>query len=112
MTVEAWLMSREPAPPAPLMKRMLEALGGDAARDDTEAHALCLDAATRILAPLLREERPGRESALDLLAADALVTYAFEAASASSDDIEATSAAAMLRLADLAGGDARQVARE
>ena len=39
----------------------------------------------------------GRESALDLLTVDALVTYAFEAAEPAS--LEATATAAMIRLA-------------
>ena len=110
MTVGAWLRSRRPAPPAPLMTRMLAALGADAASDTPDVGGVCLDAATRVLEPLLREERAGRESALDLLAADALVTYAFEAASESFDTLEPTTADAMRRLADLAGRDARPVA--
>jgi hypothetical protein len=40
------------------------------------------------------------------------VTYAFEAGSGSSDDLAPTTAAAMRRLAALAGRDARPVARE
>jgi uncharacterized membrane protein len=106
MTIGAWLTSREPAPPAPLMTRMLAALGSDGSREESDASALCLEAATRILVPLLAEERPGRESALDLLAADALVTYAFEAAGASADDLSTMTTDAMLRLAELAGRDA------
>jgi hypothetical protein len=58
--VEARLDARDPTPPTP------------------EAY---LEAAERLLAALLREGCTSRESALDLLVADALVTYAFEAAS-------------------------------
>jgi hypothetical protein len=107
MTIAEWLRSREPAPPAALIDCVLAALGDDAARSAADAHELCLDAASRILEPLLREERPGRASALDLLTADALVTYSFEAASDAFDDLDARSARAMLRLAELAGGVAR-----
>jgi hypothetical protein len=107
MTVEAWLRSREPAPPDALMARMLSALGDDAARDSGDVDVICLDAATRLLEPLLRVERPGRESALDLLAADALVTYAFEAASIPFEALDAKTAEAMQRLAALGGPEAR-----
>jgi hypothetical protein len=110
MTVGAWLRSRDPAAPEPLTARMLAALGSDAARDVGEAGVVCLDAASRMLEPLLREERPGRESALDLLAADALVTCAFEAVGEPDEELDATTAAAMLRLAELAGADGRTVA--
>lgn len=103
MTLEAWLRSREPAPPAALTTRMLAALGSDAAREHDDVGAACFDAASRVLKPLLDDERTGRDSALDLLAADALVTYAFEAAAERFDTIDATTAAAMLRLAELAG---------
>jgi hypothetical protein len=110
MTVEAWLRSREPAPPDALMARILSALGSDAARDAGDVDIVCLDAATRLLQPLLRIDRPGRESALDLLAADALVTYAFEAASVPFEALDAKTVKAMLRLAELAGPEARTVA--
>lgn len=110
MNVGAWLRARDPAPPALLMTRILVALGTDATREAGSADAACLDAATRLLKPLLEAERSGRESALDLLAADALVTYAFEAAAESVDDLEGKTANAMLRLAALAGADGRAVA--
>lgn len=110
MTIGAWLRSREPAPPEPLTARMLAVLGGDALLDVDAAGAVCLDAATRILQPLVREDRPGRESALDLLAADALVTCAFEAMGERGDELDATTTRAMLRLAELAGADGRTVA--
>ena len=109
MIVGEWLRSREPAPPEALMTRVLSALGTDVAREMNDVGAVCLDAAARVLQPLLREERPGRESALDLLAADALVTYAFEAAS-EAGDLDARTSDAMLRLAALAGREARTVA--
>jgi hypothetical protein len=110
MTVEAWLRSRTPVPPAPLLARVLAALGDDAARDASEADTICLDAAARLLEPLLREERPGRECALDLLAADALATYAFEAAGADFGRLDEKTVAAMMRLAGLAPHDERPVA--
>lgn len=107
MNLRSWLVSRRPAPPAPLVARMVDALGGDDRARSASVTEGCLDAATRLLEPLLRQERAGRESALDLLAADALVTYAFEAATESFDTIDATTGDAMLRLARLAGPEPR-----
>lgn len=110
MTVGAWLRSREPSPPEALSQRIVAALGADALRDAREADVVCLDAAVRVLEPLLRDTQPGRASALDLLAADALVTYAFEAAGGVMDTLDAKTADAMARLAELAGREARTVA--
>ena len=71
----AWLDTRRPAPPAALRERLHGAV-----RDTDEALAAHL---TRLGDELLRSvmARPagGRELALDLLAADAFATYAFEA---------------------------------
>ena len=62
---------------------MLEFLGDDIARDASRTAELCLAAAERALRDLVSTERFGRDSALDLLAIDALATYAFEHASRS-----------------------------
>ena len=71
----AWLRSRVPAPPAGLREH-LEA----AARDSSEPLPEQLARMGReLLERVAREPKGGRELALDLLAADALVTYAFEA---------------------------------
>src|SRR3712207_4562281 len=81
MTIAEWLTTRVPAPPLQLIERVLAALGP--ARDDDAGLTAdrCLEAAERVVGGLFREGRTGRDSAADLLAADALVTYAFEAAS-------------------------------
>lgn len=83
MNVRDWIVERAPAPrtPAALTERMLSLLGDDARRDATEVAEACLAAASRALAALLRAGRFGRDSALDLLAVDALTTFAFEHAS-------------------------------
>jgi hypothetical protein len=107
MTVEAWLRSRTPPPPPALLERAVSALGSAAAKDASEADTVCLDAAVRLLEPLLREDRPGRESALDLLAADALTTYAFEAAGAELEHLDDRTVEAMRQLAGLAPGGER-----
>jgi hypothetical protein len=70
-----WLSNRRPAPPAALRAHLEAALV-----DGTEAlpqHLARLGA--DLLARVARQPAGGRELALDLLAADAFVTYAFEA---------------------------------
>jgi len=80
VTLRAWLRARTPAAPARLAERIEESLGERCDATDARAADACLDAADELLRELLRRPSAGRESALDLLAADALVTYAFEAA--------------------------------
>ncbi|MFN2563826.1 MAG: hypothetical protein ABR499_02280 [Gemmatimonadaceae bacterium] len=101
MTIAEWLATRTPAPPPALMSRVREALGAGADEDRALATDRCLDAAERIVAGLLRDGRVGRESAPDLLTADALVTYAFEAASDDVARLTDRARDAMTRLARL-----------
>jgi hypothetical protein len=74
----AWLRARRPAPPDRLGQRMEAALSttdvahGDVVRALGDAAFDCLASSLAI--------GPGRAAALDLLAADALLTYAWEAA--------------------------------
>ncbi|MGH7554379.1 MAG: hypothetical protein ACREMQ_15345 [Longimicrobiales bacterium] len=79
-----WLGRREPSPPPRLLERMREALNAceplprDLSAQLGEAAVFCLRSAL---------ERPEqRASALDLLAADALLTYGCEAATLESPD--------------------------
>jgi uncharacterized membrane protein len=101
VTIGEWLTTRSPAPPAQLMQRVRDALA-DAANDDARFAAdRCLEAAERMVAQLWRDGRTGRESAADLLAADALVTYAFEAAGDDPAPLVERAQSAMVRLARL-----------
>jgi hypothetical protein len=104
-SVDQWLGGREPAPPEALRLRLREALGADAKRDAADAAVACLAAGERLLATVLREGEASRDHALDLLAADALVTYAFEAASAQPTALPLLAAQAMARMASLGGAD-------
>jgi len=70
-----WLRSRVPPPPAGLREH-LEAAATDTAEQLPE-HLARLGA--ELLARVVGQPAGGRELALDLLAADAFVTYAFEA---------------------------------
>lgn len=81
MTVRDWIEQHTPTPPAALTARMLAILGDDATRDAKDAAVSCLAAAKRTLEELLGAGQFGRETALDLLAVDALTTFAFEHAS-------------------------------
>ena len=83
MTVREWVEQRTPRPPAALLRRMIEFLGTDVSGDASKTADICLGAAERALRGLVAEARFGRDSALDLLAIDALTTYAFEHASLS-----------------------------
>ncbi len=98
MTVDAWLSRRTPRPPEALDARVRAALGARLALDASQVHAACEAAAEELLEALLATRATGRESAIDLLAADALVTYAFECA-AGSGDLDALAAGAMRRIA-------------
>jgi hypothetical protein len=76
VTAGAWLVARVPDAPAELLARMLAA--ARAAPGDDVAAGLA-GAAHACLARVL-ESDGGRSAALDLLAADALLTHALEAA--------------------------------
>lgn len=98
MTLGAWLAERSPAPPPRLAERIHEALGVRVNANAEGAPALCVDAAAELLRELLSRSSTGRESALELLAVDALVTYAFEAAATNPASLTMTANAAMARL--------------
>ena len=101
MTVGEWLDGRTPAPPPVLRARIREALGDASAASAHGVADLCLGAAERLVGALLAGDCTSRDCALDLLTADALVTYAFEAAEQSPGDLVPRAAAAMRRIAAL-----------
>jgi len=89
--VELWLAQRQPDRPAELSRHMTHALevcdeaGLDQARTMSDALGLLgLEALKRVV-----ERRSGSQKlAMDLLAADAFVTYAFEAAAQDGGEVE------------------------
>ena len=99
MTIGEWLRSREPQPPAALLARLEEVLGDSLRADFSSATEALLGAGERISATLLVDGSSTRASALELLTADALVTYAFEAAGSGPDCIEQEARGAMSRVA-------------
>lgn len=99
MILVDWLRQRTPAPPTGLSARIEQTLGQRCEADAAAAPELCVAAAEELLRDLLSRPTAGRESALDLLTVDALVTYAFEAASEHPGVLAARAEAAMSRLA-------------
>ena len=98
---DRWLDARDPAPPAALAARVQAAVDLPAA-PPSAIPAAALDAGVATLAAVLGDGGTTRASAIDLLAADALVTWAFEAAAESPGELDALAADAMERIARLA----------
>jgi hypothetical protein len=105
VTLGAWLESRTPAPPPALATRLRAVLDADREAPLDEIPERCLAGAERLLAGLLDAPAASREAALDLLAADALVTYAFEAAGEELPRLESRAMTAMSRIAEMVPGD-------
>jgi hypothetical protein len=76
----AWIAAHAEQPPAALRARLDGVLGADAVDAESAVAPALLQAGQSLLAAILRSGSTQRDAALDLLTADALVTYAFEAA--------------------------------
>lgn len=100
-TVGEWLASVDPAPPPALRQRLLSLVAEDADRPVVDVPDVCLAAGERVLESLLVSGATSRETALDLLAVDSLVTYAFQAAADDPTRIEERAARAMARISAL-----------
>jgi hypothetical protein len=107
MTPAQWLDSRRPLPPAELRARIDAALGRDLLANVDDVMEVLLAAGERLVGSLLDEDATSRGAALALLAADALVTYAFEAASERPAELSSRAASAMARIAALGGASGR-----
>ena len=97
MNLRDWLAHREPSPPRVLRERV-EALALAVAEREGDAAGTLLDAAEAALAGLATRPSEDRSTALDLLAVDALVTYALEWTAGHPDDLPGLSERAMSRL--------------
>ena len=102
MTAADWLASRTPPPPEALAVRMSTIVAAAANNDDIPEALIA--AAEHTLRSLLRLNATDRSGALDLLAADALVTYAFEGATDDPETLERRATAAMRRLSAIVPG--------
>lgn len=103
-TVGEWLAGLQPPPPAALAERLTELLKADLQRPAAHVPEVCLQKGEQMLSELVRSGSTERDTALTLLAVDALVTYAFDAASGDPVHIEERAANAMKRIALLAEG--------
>ena len=90
-----WLASRTPRPPRELSAR-LEQILGDTACTEYEIAEILIAKAKGILSNVGND----RAAALELLAADALITYAMEAA-AESDSVDRVAEQAMIEIASV-----------
>lgn len=111
MTVADWIRARSPAPPPAFAALVITSLGTRADDDASRAAESCLDAAIALLEELLAGDPLGRSDASALLAADALVTYAFEAAADMPGSLDDRAGDAMVRLAAVAS-DGRPAGHE
>lgn len=100
-TVGEWFATMAPRPPGALAERIGCVLEPFAAESVDRVPEACLDAGERLLDALLDSGTTSRGTALDLLAVDALVTYAFQAAADAPERLEARAARAMARIAML-----------
>lgn len=89
--VAEWLAARTPAPPPELIERIAAIAGNRSCSDATELAGFLVTEAESLLENL-RDDRSG---AFDLLVADALITYAMEAAATDHDRFDETAARAM-----------------
>ena len=101
MILRDWLAHREPSPPRVLRERV-EALVLAVPERESDAAGTLLDAAEAALARLATRRPDDRATALDLLAVDALVTYALEWTAENPDEIPRISERAMSRLSRVA----------
>lgn len=106
MTLGEWLESRHPAPPAELAQRLRGVLGPRLDDPASSAPHRLVDAAEALLGDILDAGRASRENALDLLAVDALVTYAFEAAADAPEMLPRLAETTMRRIAALRSASA------
>lgn len=100
-TVGEWVANITPRPPAALAERLQALLAPFAERPVDSVPESCLEAGERLLDELLASGSTSRGTALDLLAVDALVTYAFQEAAHDPARLETRAARAMARIAAL-----------
>jgi len=94
-----WLASRTPEPPAEMSGRLREIVA-DTAVHDSEIPSALLEKAVEILGTVGSD----RDAAIDLLAADALITYAIEASAELDHDVAEFSSQAARKVAEVYRG--------
>jgi len=97
-----WIAQAQPEAPERLVARVREVLATNPKAKQLGVAEALLDAADALLRLVLREgDEPARERALDLLAADACVTWAFEAAADDPGTLGERARATMQRLQEV-----------
>ena len=90
-----WVAAHAEQPPVALRARLDAILSSGGADGDVPVAPALLDAGRQLLSTILGSGSTQRDAALDLLTADALVTYAFEAAADDPSTLDARAADAM-----------------
>jgi hypothetical protein len=98
VTATEWLASRIPAPPERLRERMLDAVLATSAAEAKVSAEVFADAGKFLLDELNQRGCNERSSAVDLLAADALFTYAIEISATSPEAISSAADYALKRI--------------
>lgn len=100
MSAAEWIAAARPEAPERLVARVREVLDAHPEWAKAPVAETLVEAADALLETVLQEsEGPARDRALDLLAADACVTWAFEAAADDPASLGAHAKATMERLA-------------
>ena len=102
-SVGGWFDGITPAPPEGLRIRLAALLEPFAHLPAHQVPEACLDAGETLLDALLASGSTSRATALDLLAVDALITYAFQAAADDPALMDVRAARALARIAALPG---------
>ena len=100
--MQSWLDGRQPAAPEALRERIAELVTEHPEWESMPRKEALLLASEVLMKDVLAAAPKDREAALDLLAGDACVTYAFEAAADEPDELGALADHAMQRIAKLA----------
>jgi hypothetical protein len=101
VSLREWVRERRPSGPSTLHARLDEVLEREASALPSDLVEAALRAATTLLENVVARPSAGRECAVDLLTADALTTYAFEAASEAPDQLADRAHAALHHFAAL-----------
>ena len=100
MTLAAWLAARIPPPPPALSARLQVLTASSDGRDGISDVLVVVSG--EVLRGVLRDGPVARDVALELLAADALATYAFEAEGDAPGDLDARCSWAMRYFSSIA----------
>ncbi|MHB1097607.1 MAG: hypothetical protein ACYC3F_15725 [Gemmatimonadaceae bacterium] len=102
MTLQSWLDTRLPEAPAALRGRIAELVTEHPEWEAMPRQDALLAASEILMKDVLAAAPKDRDAALDLLAGDACVTYAFEAAADAPAELGVLADQAMQRIARLA----------